>query len=449
MPTPFFPTTRFTAATAPGGLPLLGHAPALLHRPHEFVAGLAAHGDLVRLRLGPLRAYVVCHPELVRRLLADDHTFDKGGPLLDKAREVLGNGLATCPAADHRRQRRMLQPAFHRDRLPGYAALMAEEIAGATAHWRDGAVIDVPAAMYRLSTAVTARCLFAAHERSGSPWVHRSMDAVTHGVGRRAVLPLPGADRLPTPGNRRFRHARQDLREITRRLVADRRAAGDDRHDLLSTLLAATDEDGRGLSDAEVHEQVVTFLLAGLETTAATLSWAWTLLAANPAVRMRLHTELDTVLDGRPARHEDLPALPLTARIVSETLRLYPPPWILSRTATTDTELGGHPVPAGATLLYSPYLLHRRPDLFPRPDRFDPDRWLTTARPAPGTYTPFGLGARRCIGDAFGTTEAVLAIATIAARWTVAPAPGRPVRPVRGASLTPRPFTAKVTRRVR
>ncbi|MFE7636897.1 cytochrome P450 [Kitasatospora sp. NPDC057518] len=449
MPTPFFPTTRFTAATAPGGLPLLGHAPALLHHPHEFVAGLPAHGDLVRLRLGPLRAYVVCHPELVRRMLTDDQTFDKGGPLLDKAREVLGNGLATCPAAAHRRQRRMLQPAFHRDRLPGYAALMIEEIAGATARWHDGDVIDVPAAMYRLSTAVTARCLFAAHERAGSLPVHRSMDVVTRGVGRRLMLPLPGADRLPTPGNRRFRRAQQDLREITRRLIAEHRATGTDRHDLLSTLLAATDEDGRGLSDTEVHEQVVTFLLAGMETTAATLSWAWTLLAANPAVRTRLHAELDTVLDGRPARHEDLPSLPLTARIVSETLRLYPPPWILSRTATTDTELGGHRVPAGATLLYSPYLLHRRPDLFPRPDRFDPDRWLTTARPAPGTYAPFGLGARRCIGDAFGTTEAVLAIATIAARWTIAPTPGRPVRPVRGSSLVPRPFTATLTRRVR
>ncbi|MFJ6619365.1 cytochrome P450 [Kitasatospora sp. NPDC091335] len=449
MPAPFFPTTRFTAATAPGGLPLLGHALALLRRPHDFVAGLPAHGDLVRLRLGPLHAYVVCHPELVRRLLTEDRVFDKGGPLLDKAREVFGNGLATCPAADHRRQRRLLQPAFHRDRLPGYAAGMAEEIAGTTAPWRDGDVIDVPATMHRLTTAVAARCLFAAHERAGRLPVHASTDAVTRAVGRRVLLPLPGADRLPTPGNRRFRRARRDLREITRRLVADHRATGTDHHDLLSVLLAATDEDGRGLSAAEIHEQVVTFLLAGTEATAATLSWAWTLLAANPAVRERLHAELDTVLDGRPARHEDLPALPLTARIVSETLRLYPPPWILSRTATADTELGGHHLPAGSTLLFSPYLLHRRADLFPRPDRFDPDRWLTTASPAPGTYTPFGLGARRCIGDAFGTTEAVLAIATIAARWTVTPAPGRPVRPARSASLAPRPFTATLTRRAR
>ncbi|WP_371521689.1 cytochrome P450 [Kitasatospora sp. NBC_01300] len=439
--------TTYTSATAPGALPLLGHAPAFVRRPLEFVAGLPAHGDLVRLRLGPLDAYVACHPDLVRQLLTEDRTYDKGGLVLDKAREVFGDGLATCPAAAHRRQRRMLQPAFHRDRLPGYAAMMAEEIVGTTASWSDGDVVDVPATMYRLTTAVTARCLFAAHERAGALPVHDSMDVITRGVGRRVMMPLPGTDRIPTPGNRRFRRARQDLKEVTRRLIADYRAAGTDHNDLLSMLLSARDEEGRGLTDAEIHDQVVTFLLAGMETTAATLSWAWTLLAAHPAIRDRLHAELDTVLDGRPARHEDLPALPLTARVVTETLRLYPPVWILSRVAAADAELGGHRVPAGATILFSPYLLHRRADVFACPARFDPDRWLTNTRPSPGTYAPFGLGARRCIGDVFGTTEAALAIATIAARWTVTPTPGRPVRPTRSSSLSPRPFTATLARR--
>ncbi|WP_051837035.1 cytochrome P450 [Streptomyces sp. NRRL WC-3742] len=450
MPLPHTPTApHFTTADAPGALPLLGHTLAFLRRPYAFVAGLAAHGDLVRLRLGPLEAYVVCHPELVRTLLTDDRTFDKGGVILDKAREVMGQGLATCPAAAHRRQRRMLQPAFQRGRLPGYAALMSEEIDATTAPWSEGDVIDVPAAMYRLTTAVTARCLFAAHERAGELPVHRCMDEISRGVARRMMLPLPGVDRLPTPGNLRFRHARRDMTEVTRRLIADYRADGTDHHDLLSMLLGALDENGRGLTDPEIHDQVVTFLLAGMETTAATLSWAWTLLAANPAVRERLHSELDTVLDGRRARHEDLPHLPLTARVVSETLRLYPVAWLLSRTVTTGTELAGRHLPAGTTLLFSPHLLHRRADLYPCPDRFDPDRWLTITRPAPGTYLPFGLGARRCIGDAFGTAEACLALATIASRWTLTPTPGRPVRPARRASMTPRPFTATLARRVR
>ncbi|MFD8753574.1 cytochrome P450 [Kitasatospora sp. NPDC059577] len=467
MPIHFFPTTRFTAATAPGGLPLLGHAPALLRRPFDFVAALPAHGDLVRLRLGPLDAYVVCHPELVRRLLTEDRTYDRrgpvhdafgpvraghpvhdtGGPAHERDREVPDAGPATCPAAAHRHRRRVLQAAFHHDRLPGHAAVTAEEVAGTTAAWRDGQVVDVPTAMHRLTSAVTARLLSAAHERAGSPPLHESTDVIARAAGRRPVVPLPGADRLPTPGNRRLRHARQDFETTTRQLIAHYRATGTDHRDLLSVLLRTEDEHGRSLSDAGIHDRAAALLPAGAGTTAATLSWAWTLLAANPAVRERLHAELDTVLDGRPARHEDLPALPLTARIVSETLRLYPPVWLLSRTATADTRLGGHRVPAGATLLHSPYLLHRRADVFPCPDRFDPDRWLTTAHPAAGTYTPFGLGAGHCVGDAFATTEAVLAIATIAARWTITPTPGRPVRPARSALLTPRPFTATLSRR--
>ncbi|MFH8385532.1 cytochrome P450 [Kitasatospora sp. NPDC018058] len=442
--------TQYTSTTAPGALPLLGHAPAFVRRPYEFVAGLPAHGDLVRIRLGPLDAYVVCHPDLARRLLTEHRVYDKGGLIFDKAREVFGDGLVTCPASDHQRQRRLLQPAFHRERLPGYAAIMAEEIAGAIAPWRDGQVIDVPAAMHRLTIAATARCLFAAHEQAGPLPVHDSMNIVIKGVARRVMMPLPGLNRIPTPGNRRYQRARADLAEITKRLIADYRAAGTDHHDLLSILLAARDDDGRGLSDEEIHDQMVTFLLAGMETTAATLSWTWTLLATHPSVRERLHAELATVLDGRPARHEDLPALPLTTRIVTETLRLYPPAWILSRVvADGDAELGGHRIPVGTTILYSPYLLHRRADLFPAPDRFDPDRWLADSRPTPGTYAPFGAGARRCIGDAFGTTEAALAIATIAARWSVTPTSGRPIRPARGSSMSPRPFTATLTRRVR
>ncbi|MFG3227300.1 cytochrome P450 [Kitasatospora sp. NPDC048194] len=468
MTTQYHPTTRYTSTTAPGALPLLGHAPAFLRRPFAFVAGLAAHGDLVRLRLGPLDAYVACHPELVRRVLADDRTFEAGGDA-DQGRRAFGTGPAGCPAAGKRRQHQLLRPAFHRDRLPGYAAMMAEEIAGATASWRDGDVVDVPSAMHRLTTAVTARCLFAAHERADSARFRACVDAVAGNAARRSPLlpPLPlrfpapfrvpspfrfpfrAAERIPTPVGRRLGRAERDLREITQRHLAAYRTAGTDRNDLLSALLSARDEHGQGLSDAEVRDQVATVLLNGVEITATTLSWAWTLLAANPAVRDRLHTELDTVLDGRPARYEDLPALPLTARIVSETLRLYPSAWVLSRTAAADAELGGHRIPAGATVLVSPYLLHRRADLFPCPDRFDPDRWLTTAHPAPGTYVPFALGARRCVGEAFGSAEAALAIATIAAHWTVTPTPGRPVRPARGSALSPRPFTARLTRRAR
>ncbi|MFJ8431269.1 cytochrome P450 [Kitasatospora sp. NPDC094019] len=436
-----------TTPIVPGALPVLGHAPALARDPYGFISGLPVHGDLVRIRLGPQDAYVACHPDLTRRVLADDRTFDKGGPFFDKIRQVIGDGLASCPAGAHRRQRHMLQPAFHRDAMPGYAATMAEEIAGATAHWRTGDVVEVPAAMCRITTAVTARCLFAAHERAGALPVHACMDQVTKGIAARVLLPVPGLDRLPTPGNRRFRRAQADLRRLTRLLITDYRAEGADHHDLLSTLLAARDDDGQALSDDEIHDQVVTFLLAGMETTAALLSWAWQLLAGHPPVREELHAEVDRVLSGRAAHYEDLPALETTGRVVTETLRLYPPGWLFTRATTRATRLGDHRLPAGATVVYSPYLIHRRADLFPDPETFDPARWKEGRKHAPGSFIPFGGGARRCIGDQFGTIEATLVLATIAATWRLDLPAGSPVRPARSASLMPRPFHARLTLR--
>lgn len=434
----------YRSVVAPGGLPLAGHSLALVRSPLDFIAGLADHGDLVRIGLGPHRAYVACHPGLVRDLLTDDRTFDKGGPLFGKLREVVGGGLASCPAPAHRRQRRLVQPAFHRERMPGYAGIMAEEIAAATASWRHGEVLDVPAAMYCLTTA---RCLFTVEARADGLPLHESMDIVTQSLVRRLMVPAPGVDRLPTPGNRRFRHARAGLRDLTDRLIAEYRASGADRHDLLSMLLAAEDDDGRGLADSEIHDQVVTFLLAGMETTASLLTWAWYLLDAHPAVEEQLHAEVDEVLGGRPAGHADLPALGVTGRILAETLRLYPPAWLLTRATTRDTELGGHPLRAGTTVMFSPYPLHRRADVFPDPERFDPDRWLSAPKTPPGAFTPFGGGARRCIGDTFGLIEATLALAGIAGTWQLTAVPGQRVRPARSAVLTPRAFSARLTRR--
>ncbi|GAA1960247.1 cytochrome P450 [Kitasatospora viridis] len=441
--------TTYTAATAPGALPLLGHAVAFARRPLEFFAALPAHGDLVRIRLGPRDAHVVCHPDLVHQVLTQDRVFDKGGPFFDKLREVIGDGLASCPAHEHRRQRRMLQPAFHRDRLPGYAALMAEEIAAATADWRPAAEVDVPATMYRITTAATLRCLFSAHDQAGSLAVHESMELITKGVATRVLLPVPGLDRLPTPGNLRFRRAQQDLRRMTQRVITDYRARAGDRDDLFSMLLAARDEDGRGLTDDEIHDQAVTFLLGGMETTAALLAWAWYLIATHPAVRAELHAELDRVLGGRPAAYADLPELPVTGRIVDETLRLYPPGWMFTRSTTAATELGGHRLPAGAIVVYSPLVLHRDAGLFPRPLEFDPGRWTAKDRRGNDTsFIPFAAGARRCIGDGFAVTEATLVLASVAARWQLDPLPGQRIRPALNASLTPRAYTARLSRRV-
>ncbi|MEV8101703.1 cytochrome P450 [Streptomyces sp. NPDC088135] len=440
-------TTTYTMATAPGALPVLGHALAFARRPLDFVKQLPAHGDLVRIKLGPQTMHMVCHPDLLHQVLAEDRVYDKGGPIFDKFRELAGNGLLGCPANAHRRQRRLVQPAFQRGRLPGYAAMTSQEITALTGAWHDGQVLDVTKAMYRLTTAVTARCMFAADmDTHDSAALYDSVEAITRGIARRAMMPVPMADRLPTRGNRRFDRARDHVRRLTDTLIANHRA-GVDRGDLLSTLLAPQEERGPGLSDDEIHEQVLTFLLAGIDTTAILLSWAWHLIGTHPDIQDRLQAEVDTVLDGRPAQHADLPALEVTDRIVTETLRLYPSAWLFTRNTTSDSVLGGHRLPAGTTMMFSAYQVHRRADLYPGPDTFDPDRWQGAGKAPPGTLLPFGSGPRKCIGEVFARNEATLALASIAARWQLDPVPGRPVHPARRITLTPNALSMRLRER--
>ncbi|WP_316528323.1 cytochrome P450 [Kitasatospora brasiliensis] len=416
--------------TAPGALPVLGHALPLGRRPLDFLASLPAHGDLVRIKLGPVPFHVLCDPDLVHQVLVDDRTYDKGGAIFDLVRTLAGNGLATCPHRDHRRQRRLLQPAFHRDRLPLYAEVMSSEITAMLDGWRPGRRLDVLAEMNGLTATLATRTLFAAHlDDATFAELRQCMHDALTGMMRRMILPWRWLNHLPTPGNRRFERARRRLRHYVARLTTDYRRTGVDHGDLLSILLAVRDDDGRALTEAEIHDQVFTFYLGGSETTAPLLSWALYLLARNPGVRERLHAEVDAVLGGRIAGHDDLPALDLTRRVLLETLRLYPPGWLFTRVTTRPVELAGHRLPAGSVVLYSPHIVHHRADLFPDPERFDPDRWRDdTDRLPRGVFTPFGGGARKCIGEVFATIEATLALASITARWQLDPLPGARTR---------------------
>lgn len=443
-------TTTHTFAAAPGRLPLLGHTLAFARDPLGFVTGLSDHADLVEIRLGPHPAYVACHPALVHEVLLHDRIFDKGGPFFDKIREATGDSVATCPAHMHRRQRRLVQPAFHHTRMRGYAQRMAREITTTTADWHHGLVLDVPAVMKRFTTAVTAGCLLSAGtDTTTFPRLHASIDAVIAGVGRRIMLPVAFLDRLPTPANRRFEHARTHLRVLTDTLITDYRSAGVDRGDLLSMLLATPDGGDPVLDDTEIHDQLVTFFIGAVETTANALSWACHLLGAHPHVQESLHAEAHAVLEERLPSHDDVPALERTGHVVTETLRLYPPGWLFTRTVATATELGGHRLPAGATVIYSPYQLHRRADLYRHPCRFDPQRWSGADPTAPATLVPFGGGARKCVGDTFAVTQITLALAAITARWRLTPVPGRPVRPAARAALAPRELHMRLHDRAR
>ncbi len=405
--------------SAPGALPVLGHAWQLGRRPLHFLASLPAHGDLVTIKLGPVSLYVLCDPALVHQVLVDDRTYDKGGQIFDQVRTVAGNGLATCPHADHRRQRRLLQPVFHHERLPGYARVMAAEVNATFEGLTESRNVDVLATMNQLAASIATRTLFAADlDSSTFKELRLCLHIALTGMMRRMLLPWKILDRMPTASNRRYDRARIRLRQYVTQLIADYRRAGVDHGDLLSILLAVRDEDGQGLTDTEIQDQVFTFYLGGSETTAPALSWSLYQLSRNPAVRDRLHAEVDAVLDGRIAEHSDIPNLPLTRRVVMESLRLHPPGWLFTRRTTRNTELAGHYLPSGSVVIYSPLIVQHRADLFPDPERFDPDRWLEdSARPPRGAFTPFGGGARKCIGEDFAMTEATLVLASLVARW--------------------------------
>ncbi|WP_234439652.1 MULTISPECIES: cytochrome P450 [Streptomyces] len=413
--------------TAPRGLPLIGHVVPLLRDPLAFLTSLPAHGDLVRIRLGPLEMIVICDPELTRRALLDDRVFDKGGPLYDRLREVIGDGVVSCPHQAHRRLRRLSQPAFHQARLPDYARAMTACVQETTDSWRPGQLLDVPAEMMATSSRIITATLFSDDlPTTAHGQLVDDVTTVVKSLYQRMFL-IPPLDRLPTPGNRAHLAARARLHDTVQGLIARRRADGADHGDLLSALVAAQDpEDDRpGMTGAEISDTVVSFVLAGIESTAATLSSALDLVARHPEVEQRLHAEVDSVLDGGPAGYADLPRLPLTERVVNETLRLRPPGWFFTRVVTADTHLGEYVLPAGTSVAYSPYLIHHRPDLHHEPESFAPDRWAPShPQPPRHAFLPFASGARKCIGDSFSMVESTLALATIASRWRLEHVPG-------------------------
>ena len=440
------PVTGLRFGRAPGAWPLLGHMVALQRRPLALLGSLPAHGDLVEVRVGPRLAYVVCHPGLARQVLTDFTAFDRTGLAYERIRTAMGNGLASAAHADHRRQRLIMQPAFRREHLRGYVTLMRQEITAAMATWHDGDRIDLVDQMFILTSTIALRALFSSHlDPARAELLRHAFDTFLRGIYTRAMLPLAG--RLPTPGNRRYARAVATWRAQVSDLIESYRQSGADRGDLMSRLLAARDDEDHGLSDAELANQVAVLMLAGGETTSAAVIWSWHLLTTHPEILHAVQAETGTVLGGDIAGWEHLPDLDLTARVVREALRLYPPAWVLPRTCTRPVTLAGRTLPPGSTLVFSPYILHRRPDVFPDPARFVPARWLTPGPEHRASYLPFGAGATRCIGEEFGLAEATLILATTAARWTLTPDPGTPVSPAARAVLVPRTFPVRLSAR--
>ncbi|MGW7295295.1 cytochrome P450 [Streptomyces xiamenensis] len=437
---------------APGALPLLGHAVPLVRRPLDFVSSLPAHGGLVRIRMGTRSVVMVCDPQLTRQVLLNDSVFDKGGPLFERGREVAGNSLLSCPHDMHRRQRRLCQPAFHTDRFPGYNVAFADLAENLAKSWQDRQIVDVTEALTRLTAEVAVETMFA---RSLPPSIaSQILDdfiILSEGIFRRAVTPST-LNRLPVPANRRYRRALTRLKSTVFEIIAARRSATTDHGDLLSSLANAVDPDSKGgrysLSDEELVDQVIIFLYAGSDTTAAAVAWALHLLAQRTDLDILLYEEARKALRDTPLVLVDPGSLEMANRVLAESLRMYPPAWLTTRTVASDTELGGVVLPAGTIVGYSPYLVHRLPDLYKEPDTFDPDRWLSPPADR-SAYIPFGAGARKCIGDRFGMAQAALILTAIISRWRLIPAGGRPVRAAAKVTLMPKGLHMRVLARER
>ena len=401
--------------------------------PLAFLTALAAqYGDIARVPLGPETLYLFNHPDLIRDVLVTNHRNFHKGRGLERAKVLLGTGLLTSEGEFHLRQRRLAQPAFHRQRVAAYGATMARYGAARRERWRPGAVIDAHQEMMALTLGVVGRTLFDADVEHEAAEIGAALATTFESFNFGFFLPFGELlERLPLPATLRFRKARARLDETIYRMIDERRASGADRGDLLSMLLLAqdTEGDGGGMTDLQLRDEAMTIFLAGHETTANALTWTWYLLSQHPEVESRLHAEIDAALGERLPTADDLSSLPYTRLVLAESMRLYPPAWIVGRRALGAFTANGYEIPPRSIVLMSQYVTHRDARWFPDPETFDPERF-TPERQADRpkfAYFPFGGGPRVCIGEQFAWMEGVILLATIAQRWRLRLVPGHPV----------------------
>jgi cytochrome P450 len=416
--------------------------------PLGFLVGMwHRYGDIAYFKAGPFEVYLLSHPDAIRDVIVTNNSKFMKGQGLQEMKRLLGEGLLTSEGELHKRQRRLIQPMFHHQRIDGYGATMVEHAVRMREAWEDGQVLDAHQQMMRLTLSIVAKTLFDTDiEEAGATRVAEAL-GTSLGLFDRLTSPLfVILTRLGySPENRRFREAKATLDDIVYGMIRERRGTGD-RGDLLSRLLLAQEAGGEGMADLQVRDEAITIFLAGHETTANALTWTWYLLSQHPEIEARLHEELDRVLGGQPPTMEDLSKLGYTERVLTESMRLYPPAWILGRRALVDHDVDGYRIPAGSIVVASEYIVHHDPRWFSDPYRFDPDRWepdQVALRPK-FSYFPFGGGQRLCIGEPFAWMEGELLLATIAQRWKLRLVRGHPVglspvvtlRPKHGMRMT-------------
>ena len=402
-------------------------------------------GDIFYYRAFSRHIYFLNNPDLIEQVLVTNCQNFIKGVALQFNRRIFGNGLLTNDGDSWLRQRHLIQPAFHRDRIESYGDTMVAYTERMMAGWHDGEMRDIHQDMMRLALEIVAKALFNVEMTEEKDRIAGALNTFME-LGSRGRMLLPPILRLlPTADNLRYRRAARQLDDIVYGLIRQRRSNGLFADDLLSRLLQAQ---GRGegamseraMSDQQLRDEVMTLLLAGHETTAVSLSWAWYLLAQYPEVEKKLWSELRAVLKGRSPSVKDLSRLPYTERVVKEAMRLYPPAWAIVRNCLKDCDIGGYRVPAGATVMMSQWVTHRDRRYYQQPERFNPDRWLEGRAKTASKfiYFPFGGGPRTCIGSSFAAMEAVLVLAAIARRYQVRVAPDFPVEPLPTITLRPR-----------
>lgn len=425
----------FEAHRAPPRLPLLGHALSMRADPLRTLMSLAlAEGGMAPIQIGPMRGYLLSEPELVAEVLVTGRErYTRKTQVYEAMAEFFGRSILTSEGEDWRVHRRIVQPAFHKRRLASFASSIARITREALDGWEGRREpLDASDAMMRLTLKVVSEVLLGTETDEEASAIGEAIDGAQRYL-ERSIAGIGSVPRwIPTPRNLSYRKTVATLDRVAYAIIDERQRSGERGDDAVSMLLDARYEDGSPLPRERIRNEVLTLLGAGHETTANALSWTLMRLSQHPQVARKLEAEIDEVLGGRAPTFEDLPELTYTRWVFDEAMRLHPPAWATGRLAKVPHRLGGRPLEPGQLLLISPYVTHRRPDLWDNPEGFDPERWEALgARGAlpPFTYYPFGGGTRKCVGEAFAYLEATLVLAMIAQRYRLALLPGEPVVP--------------------
>jgi cytochrome P450 len=382
------------------------------------------HGDICCFQVGPFRAYLLNHPDLIQEVLSvQPQNFHKE-PALQITKTILGEGLLTSEGDYHKNQRRLIQPAFHRQRVASYAEIMVEKALGLSRDWKDDQRLDINEEMMHIALAIVGKALCGVNLEDEAEDIDLALGTAMRVFKDWMYRPFPTFwPKFPFPKTLKVRKARRQLDRTVFRIIHEHRERGTDNGDLLSMMLFA---EGGGMTDAQVRDEAMTLLLAGHETVGNALTWTWYLLSQNPGAEEKLHEELDRVLGGRAPRMEDIPQLRYTEMVFSESMRLLPPAWALGYQAICATKIGGYDIPKGSIVNMVQYLMHRDPRYWEDPEKFIPERFTPEAKAARPrfAYFPFGGGPRQCIGEPFAWMEGVLVLAALAQRWAPRPVEG-------------------------